>query len=746
MELFIMTCTYVYIVCQQDFLDFSATVSGCELAIKCKSFSYSSADDAPLPPDFTKPKKVSPTPVDDAPLPPDFVSQKKPVQKAEDAPLPPDFIAPKKSVPVTDDAPLPPDFIAPKKSAPVTDDAPLPPDFVAAKKSLPEADDAPLPPDFLTKPPKHEAVPEDAPLPPDFTAKPKAEPYEEAVPVPDDSDEAGISEVDSDEAGLSEAESEEAESEEADGSDFNDSGEEITHDEATTVKPEPSAQSSFVSEQSSTGGFFSSPAPKTEKKGHHPRQLFGEISKQPVLRPPGPVPRGNREPYRSPSPVRAQRKGVLATKAHGRKGSASALHSRKASLTEIAKRDGRLRKASDVDREEQERQARAHAEAQLQEEDVLSLPDEGDDDRLRDELAQPVEPVDTLDPFLPHQNYMGEAAKPGIAGQIERIYRDINSMVDTLGINARSLVGFLMHEQLNKQGSDVDEWVMVLTGDQPADILDKKMSLKNIENFDSVVDSLAQLLDSQRVQGVEEKLNECRDLLMKRIVTLRGQFASIRKTLDAHTDTGAILEAPLSAEQSALQHDLRTTFTDLQAKTAALEQGVSLLRAKIADIPQANGSVRNRPTVEAVTKTIATMTSMAEGKSTDIDVLESQMRRLGIDIAIAGPPSREGSPFTTPRKNLVGRIPITPGSRGSVDGSAYHTPESASRGINFRSSVNGWVRHSRLRDVEGPGELAVPQEDASQYQAKRTRRQHLNVCLKKVFEDKSNKVRDADDW
>ncbi|KAJ5550158.1 hypothetical protein N7461_004856 [Penicillium sp. DV-2018c] len=711
--------------------------------------SRGSVDDAPLPPDFTKAKKASPEPEDDAPLPPDFVSQKKPAEKADDAPLPPDFIAPKKSGPVPDDAPLPPDFVAPKKAVPVPDDAPLPPDFVAPKKSLPKADDAPLPPDFLPKPSKREtvAVPEDAPLPPDFTAKPTAESDEEeeedqeeeeaeeaeedeedeeAVPVPDESDESGISEV---------------ESEIAHGSDFDDSGEEITHDEATTVKSKPSAQSSFVSEQSSTGGFFSSPAPKTESKGRHPRQLFGEISKQPVLRPPGPAPSRNREPYRSPSPVRAQRKGVLAGKTHARKGSASALHARKASLTELAKRDGRLRKASDVDREEQERQARAHAEAQLQEDDLLSLPDEDDDDRLRDELTQPIEPVDTLDPFLPHQNYMGEAAKPGIAGQIERIYRDINSMVDTLGINARSLVGFLKHEQL-KQPSDVDEWVMVLTGDQPSEILDKKMSLNSIENFGDVVDSLARQLDNQRVQGVEEKLDECRDLLLKRIVTLRGQFASIRKTLDAHTDAGAILEAPLSAEQSALQHDLRTTFTDLQAKTAELEQGVSLLRAKIADIPQAGGSNRNRPTVEAVTKTIATMTSMAEGKSTDIDVLEAQMRKLGIDVAMTGPPSREGSPFTTPRKNF-GRVPITPGSRGSIDGTAYHTPESASR---FRASINGSVRPSRLRSVNGSGELAVAHEDAGQYQAKRTRRQHLNACLKKVFEDKSTKVRDADDW
>ncbi|OQE46377.1 hypothetical protein PENCOP_c001G05331 [Penicillium coprophilum] len=698
--------------------------------------SNRSVEDAPLPPDFTKAKTPSPKPKDDAPLPPDFLSQKKPAHKTDDAPLPPDFITKKSPAPKTDDAPFPPDFIAKKKPAPKTDDAPLPPDFLTQKKSAPKTDDAPLPPDFLNKPQKSEVavVPEDAPLPPDFTAKPKAKPVEEAVPIPDESDESGISDEDS---------------EVAHESDFSDSGEEITHDEAFLAKCKPSAESSFgaVSEQSSTGGFFSSPARNADDKGRLPRQLFGEMPKQPLLPPPGPIAPGNREPYRSPSPVRVGgKKNVLfSEKPHVRKGSTGALHSRKASLTQIAQRDGLMRKASDLAREEQEKQARAHAAAQLREEDVLSLSDDDDDDRLRDELAQPVEPVDTLDPFLPHQNYMGETAKPGIAGQVERLYRDINSMVDTLGINARSLAGFLMHQQPNKP-SDIDEWVMVLNSDQPADILDTKMALKDIERFEEMITSIGESLDKQRVQGVDEKLDACRDLLTKQIVTLRGQFASIRKTLDAHTDIGAILEAPLSAEQGALQHDLRTTFTDVQVKMAALEQAVSLLRAKIADIPQANGAGRNRPTVEAVTKTIATMMSMAEGKSTDIDVLEAQMRKLGVDIAPTGPPSREGSPFSTPRKNIAGRIPMTPGSRGSIDGSAYHTPDSVSRGLNFRASINGSMRQSRLRSVEGAGEPAVLQEDVIQYKTKKSRRQHLNANLKKAFEDKQAKVRSVDEW
>ncbi|EKV16210.1 Nuclear pore complex subunit Nup159, putative [Penicillium digitatum PHI26] len=686
--------------------------------------------ETPLPPDPITPASYA---AEDAPLPPDFTKAKKSSPKADDdAPLPPDFLSKKKIAPKTDDAPLPPDFLT-KKPVPKTDDAPLPPDFLTRKQSAPKIDDAPLPPDFLTKPRKSEAavVPEDAPLPPNFTAKPKTKFFEEATPIPDESDESGISDGDS---------------EAADESDFSDSGEEITHDEAIISKSKQSTHSSFgaVSEQSSTRGFFSSPARNADDQARLPRQLFGEIPKQPLLPPPGPIAQSNREPYRSPSPVRAApKKNVLfSEKSHGRKGSTGALHSRKASLTQIAQRDGHLRKASDVAREEQEKQARAHAAAQLQEDDVLSLSDDDEDDRLRDELAQPVEPVDTLDPFLPHQNYMCETAKPGIAGQVERLYRDINSMVDTLGINARSMVGFLLHQQ-PKKPCDIDEWVMVLNSDQPAEILDTNMTFKDIERFEELIASIAQSLNNQRVQGVDEKLDACRDLLTKQVVTLRSQFASIRKTLDAHTDVGTILEAPLSAEQGALQQDVRTTFTNIQVKITALEQAVSLLRAKIADVSQANGTGRNRPTVEAVTKTIATMMSMAEGKSTDIDVLEAQMRKLGVDIAPTGPPSREASPFSTPHKNTAGRIPMTPGSRGSIDGSAYHTPDSVSRGLNFRASINGSVRQSRLRNVEGAGEPALPQEDIVQYKARKLRRQHLKANLKKALEDKQAKVLDV---
>ncbi|KAJ5081615.1 hypothetical protein NUU61_009879 [Penicillium alfredii] len=685
---------------------------------------------APSDKTATPKKESTPTfPTLEAPLPPDSTtrasyapgdtSASSNVSKSsvEDAPLPPDFIQ-KKTPPEVEDAPLPPDFTQ-KKPALKEEDAPLPPDSTK-KKPTPKEDDAPLPPDFLSKPKKPAsppAVPEDAPLPPDpMVSKVKEEPTDEAVPVPDGSD--------------------------ADESDFSDSGEEITHDESKIPSLKPSAESSFgaPSEQSSTGGFFKGFSKPTQDKA--PGHLFGEIIKKPPLPPPG------REPERSPSPTRvSSQKSMFPNRPASRKEAGSALDSRKASLTQIAQRDGQLRKTSDIVREEQ---ARAQADAQRkEEEEALSLSDDDEDERLRADLARPVEPVSTLDPFLPHQNYMGETAKPGIPGMIERLYRDANSMVDTLGINARSLESFLLYQQPS-QGTDVAKWVDILQSEQPENVLDEKLFLHDINKLEEVVTVLAGSLNEQRVQGVEEKLDQCRDLLTKEIVTLRSQFASIRKTLDAHTDTGAILAAPLSAEQAAIQHDLRTAFTGIQARMADLEQGVSLLRAKIADIPRVDASTTSsrqstkRPTVEAVSSTIATMMSMAESKSSDIDVLEAQMRKLGVDVSSPTPSSREGTPFTTPRKN-TGRFPNTPGSRGSLDGSAYHTPESASRGINFRASINGSAKASRLHSVEGTGDLAVSPEESTRWQAKTQRRQQLVGNLKKAIDSKKTKVRGVDD-
>ncbi|PYH46553.1 FG-nucleoporin NUP159 [Aspergillus saccharolyticus JOP 1030-1] len=645
-------------------------------------------------------------------------------------------------------APLPPDPISKASYGPgdtsassnvsksSVDDAPLPPDFTTSKLTTKEAAaEAPLPPDFTKIGKKaddeNEGVgPEEAPLPPDFSIPKPRQESEDVAPVPDESDgEDYEGEDDGSEEGASDEEEE---------SDFADSGEDITNDISPSESNEPSPKAlpkgSFKPGAQVTGGLFSPASkPPSAPQPQPSRSLFGAMSnpKFPALQ--------NRELPRSPSPVRGAapnrlfnadgKKGVSAPQSPG-----SALTARKASLTEHQRRESQLKpKPARKELSQQELRAR-----QLEEEAQV-LSDDDEDERLRADLALPLEPVPTLDPFLPHHDYAGETSKPGIPGQIERLYRDINSMVDTLGINVRSLSSFLLYQ---KQSKD-PHWVDTLQQDNATDILDKELVLCEIEKFDDAVAMLAASLEQQRVQGVEEKLEKCRELLSKDIITLRGQCASIRKTLDAHTDTTAIHFAPLSAEHANLQQDLRSASTEVQAKLADLESAVTLLRAKIADVPPLGGSrqTTRRPTVEAVTTTIHKMMEMAESKRSDIDVLEAQLKRLGVDTT-APAASREGSPFTTPKKN-AGRLPATPGSRGSIDG-PYHTPDSANRALAFRSSINGSARASRLRNVEGVQDL-VSSEETAQYKAKVQRKQRIVESLRSAIEAKKNRVRTLND-
>ncbi|KAI9046370.1 FG-nucleoporin NUP159 [Aspergillus affinis] len=618
------------------------------------------------------------------------------------------------------------------------EDAPLPPDFTIPPKSKPSlfGGEPPLPPDFTQKLKESEKA-EEAPLPPDpATSKSCATPTkDEPGPVPSGSD-AG-------------------ESEEGD-SDFDDSGEEITHEDndedehegddedegeeetPTTQEfkqdlkktPESSFESQF-STTSSTEGLFSrlsKPSQKPQSQQQQPpRSLFGATT-QPLL----PAPRSHHDSPRSPSPVRN------GARKSSEQAPGSALAARKAELARHAAEE----KLKLQEKEEKERKAR-EKKMQQEQDEAEALSEDDEEEKLRADLASALEPVPTLDPFLPHQDYTGQPSRPGIPGQIERLYHDINSMVDTLGINARSLSCYLLYQK----SSANSDWIEKLQGEYPSESLDEKLRLSEIERFDDAVHQLSAQLEKQRLQGVDQKLEACHALLSKDIITLRGQCASIQKTLDAHTDAAAIVSAPLSAEQLALQQDLRKTSTDIQAKLADLESAVSLLRARIADAPR-DGASRpsKRPTVEAVTSTISTMMNMAESKRSDIDVLEAQLKRMGFDTA-ASPSSREGSPFTTPRKGKA-ILPATPGSIVSRDGpvSSYHTPESAGRAINFRSSINGSARASRLRNVNGANDL-VSKEELDQWKAKRDRRNQMVNNLKKAIQAKNVelKVRTADD-
>jgi len=85
-------------------------------------------------------------------------------------------------------------------------------------------------------------------------------------------------------------------------------------------------------------------------------------------------------------------------------------------------------------------------------------------------------------------------------------------------------------------------------------------------------------------------------------------------------------EIPLDPATLATQRRLRAAVATQKALLADAEDKATLVNAKLVS----RGKGRNVPTVEAVETTIRKLTTMVEKRSGDVDVLEMQLRNLGI--------------------------------------------------------------------------------------------------------------------
>jgi len=106
-----------------------------------------------------------------------------------------------------------------------------------------------------------------------------------------------------------------------------------------------------------------------------------------------------------------------------------------------------------------------------------------------------------------------------------------------------------------------------------------------------------------------------------------------------------VLAAPLSKDQACQQAEVRKRFKDFQGELIKSEESLTVLKAKLVSRggrASANGGAV--PTIDAVIKTISKMMAMAEKKSGDVDVLETELRTLNLGANVS-PGSREGSPL-----------------------------------------------------------------------------------------------------
>ena len=586
-------------------------------------------------------------------------------------------------------------------------EAPLPPDPTAKAIDAPEktstlsktsrspTDDAPLPPDFLVpsepKPGTRGASPEDQPL------------------LSKDSEDDGL---DDEGSGV-------------------DVAQELTPPSAQNQNAKTTPASSFGAstfggssfDRSPVEGLFSNTPQQQPEKPTRP--LFGAIggNSAPIF----PPPTKTQESPRSPSPIRSIIPGDLLRPESARSLSAPGPASRALAnrRTVLSQAGSHLRPQDPIRQANQDKERLAAREAERKAEEEQDLSDR-EDEKVREELATDVEPTRTLEPFLAHQDYIGDMDKPGIPGQIEKVYRDINSMIDTLGLNARSLKSFTKgHSEQYKDGGrrkedleTQDDWCLI-----------------EIEDLGAVESQLKDELQSGRVSDVQEKLKSCREM-QKDLAKLRSRHTDIKRGIAAKSDpeqVEAIRSAPLSVEQASVQHDLRRDFTNFQKLLAEAEEGITMLRAKlVCHEASKNGSgPRKAPTVEAVTNTIIKMTSMVEKRSGDIDVLETQLRKLRFS-SVSGTNSLEASPARTP--------PSSSRKGNSMFGRSRNMASS------FADSVKSPLKGSfGSNSTPKKGLSDVTSEDVKRYRAKAERRKEVTRALKETLVRVGPRVRGLDD-
>lgn len=666
---------------------------------------------------------------------------------------------------VPEEAPLPPDPSTNPSKYKMPDDLPMPPGF-GTTKSKP-ADDAPLPPDPSTNLSKYK-FPDNIPMPPGFgTTKPnppkpldfasfntKKEVVDDDVPIAGSppvnvtnsqtfSSRAASEGPTDDGSGFETEDEEEVEGSEGEEEDSQDEGSEEISDEASS---EPEEEEPAQPETSNALKNFMNRVTPPAKKAEKPAGLARDTSYTPAGLPKGPVfpPPQNRPTLspRSPSPHRAVTSPVA------RPSSFQSLPPQiKTTSIPPAKPVERPAPAPEKPREP--------TAGEL--EDLAA-------DRVKDTLSQPPVPSKRLPAFYTHQDYAGTVDKPGVGGQIETVYRDVNSMIDVLGLNARSLEEFLEgHVQLRKPGQRTHEDLEE----------DDTWCLGDVADVGSIVDEISSQLQEGQLENVSALLAGL-DEQQRAILQLKTKSTEMRKILSTRTDPQKVAmqaAAPLSAELQAQQSELRQGVQAVQGLLTDVENKLALLRADLAAAKSQEVQKGPVPTVEAVTKTILKMTTMVEQRSGDVDLLESQIKRLPNGIAslrlgddyeddlvsaLGGSKLLTGSPSrsTPPRRarmaangDALGMSGMFGTSQsGGLRGSRFQTPPgSLRRSVAFTPEASAFGRSAGSAGGSARKKMVdVTVEEVEAFQARKGRRRAVIGELKKAVEKGKPKVTTVD--
>ncbi|TQS36856.1 hypothetical protein Golomagni_02685 [Golovinomyces magnicellulatus] len=358
---------------------------------------------------------------------------------------------------------------------------------------------------------------------------------------------------------------------------------------------------------------------------------------------------------------------------------------------------------------EAEEKRREELRVQKEAEEKQALVD-SDDVCMQKFLASDLEPTTRLNEFVAHSDYVSSTSADSIPAQVETVYRDINSMIDTLGLNARSLKEFIIAHTENRK----------VEGRNREDLKeDSGWVLGEIETLSSIIDNeLYQELEKERVRELGRKIEVCRDL-QKYLIKLRSRHNDIKKLIATSQDLNHIAIAraqPLGIKQAEQQHDLRQKFMNFQKLLLEAEDSLAVLNAKIV----AQSNINNRsngsagPTVEAVMRTITKLTNMAEKRSGDVDVLEGLMRKLKLNSS-AGNYFRDV--YTTPVKQGLSH-----GDLKSSKNNSYFTP---------KHLIASPIQNSLLSSVGSFSQTSPPRRKLSGYTSEEKAKLRFKLDRKK---------------
>ena len=605
----------------------------------------------------------------------------------------------------------------------------------------PKLPEAPLPPESTSKTSyapgdssNSSKSSDDPSLPPDFApSKSKLQEVEATLP-----EESALPEEEAEDEGSEEEEGRvEALDDEGSGVDVGQEISPLSSKESSKITPVSSF--GMGPENRSPDGLFSTASKKSELQKI---PLFGEAGKPPVQL--FPTSSKTQESPRSPSPVRmGSFSGSLRpenTRSVSTPGPASSWRNRRSHQNNLVTPLQAQNSAEEIRRQERERLLDEQAQKAQQEQQPL---EDDEDEQIRRTLAADIEGSITLDDFVAHQDYVGDVDKPGIPGQVEKVYRDINSMIDTLGLNARSLKAFIKgHEELAKTDGrsredleSLDDWCLV-----------------EIEDLDALESDLFEQLNQNKLPDVSRKLSDIREI-RGAVSHLEHQSVDLGRTIDFRKDPAAVetaSRAPLDLDQQTQLRDLRKAFTKFQKQLVDAEEGVTMLRTKLAYTDsQYNGIRKNgkepakQPTVEAVENTVRKMTAMIERKSADIDILSSQMEEMSLSpdvndtINLAnGAHSGQGSSstFTTPYPNSASKMYRKALQQKRYRPAASLTPHKESplrSGFNSEGTTNKSV-------------ISFTAEEVEEYKTKVSKKQEINEVVRDIFRRNGAKIRTLD--